>query len=151
VHATWRDDSWQSLSSARSFIHLQPSKRPTKRSHLCTPDPSTDSRSTLSCYVTEASGRLDVTLRRCVSASRRFELTYCLHPQWKSGTQEINKNKNKRRDRVSAQLHFNICKETAVQLDKTRWYQHVPKSVETSRGGKVTIPWKQQVQNDHPQ
>jgi len=26
------------------------------------------------------------------------------------------------------------------------WYEHVPKSVETSQGGKVTILWKQQVQ-----
>jgi hypothetical protein len=37
----------------------------------------------------------------------------------------------KRHDRVSAQLHFNICKETGVQLDKKHWYEHVPKSVET--------------------
>jgi hypothetical protein len=28
------------------------------------------------------------------------------------------------------------------------WYEHVPKSVETSRGGKVTILWNQQVQTD---
>jgi hypothetical protein len=45
----------------------------------------------------------------------------------------------KRHDRVRAQLHFNICKETGVQLDKKHWYKHVPKSVETSQGGKVTI------------
>jgi hypothetical protein len=49
---------------------------------------------------------------------------------------------------VSAQLHFNICKETGVKLDKKHWYEHVPKSVETSRGGKVTILWNQQVQTD---
>jgi hypothetical protein len=54
----------------------------------------------------------------------------------------------KRHDRVSAQLHFNICKETGVQLDKKHWYEHAPKSVETSRGGKVTILWNQQVQTD---
>jgi hypothetical protein len=54
----------------------------------------------------------------------------------------------KRHDRVSAQLHFNICKETGVQLDKKHWYEHVPKSVETSRGGKLTILWNQQVQTD---
>ena len=42
----------------------------------------------------------------------------------------------KRHDRVRAQLHFNICKETGVQLDKKHWYEHVPKSVETSKGGK---------------
>jgi hypothetical protein len=28
------------------------------------------------------------------------------------------------------------------------WYEHVPKSVETSRRGKVIIPWNQQVQPD---
>ena len=43
----------------------------------------------------------------------------------------------KRHDRVCAQLQFNICKETGVQLDKKQWYEHVPKSVETSKRGKV--------------
>jgi hypothetical protein len=38
----------------------------------------------------------------------------------------------KRHDKVCAQLHFNICKETGVQLDKKHWYEHVPKPVETS-------------------
>jgi len=33
-------------------------------------------------------------------------------------------------------------------LDKKHWYEHVPKSVETSQGGKVTIFWNQQVQTD---
>jgi len=54
----------------------------------------------------------------------------------------------KRHDRVCAQLHFNICQGTAVQLDKKHWYEHVPKSVETNPGGKVTILWNQQVQTD---
>jgi len=54
----------------------------------------------------------------------------------------------KRHDRVCAQLHFNIRKETGVQLDKKHWYERVPKSVETSEGGKVTILWNQQVQTD---
>ena len=49
---------------------------------------------------------------------------------------------------MCAQLHFNICKETGVQLDKKHWYEHVPKSVETSQGGKVTILWNQQIQTD---
>ena len=49
---------------------------------------------------------------------------------------------------MSAQPHFNICKETRIQLDKTHWYEHVPKSVETSVGGKLTILWNQQVQTD---
>jgi hypothetical protein len=48
--------------------------------------------------------------------------------------------------RVSAQLHF--YKETGVQVDKEHWSELVPKSVETSRGGKVTILWNQQVQTD---
>ena len=51
----------------------------------------------------------------------------------------------KRHDRVCAQLHFNICKETGVQLDKKHWYEHVPKSVGQ---GKLTILWNQQVQSD---
>jgi hypothetical protein len=54
----------------------------------------------------------------------------------------------KRHDRVCAQLHFNICKETGVKLDKKHRYEHVPKSTETSQGGKVTILWNQQVQTD---
>ena len=43
---------------------------------------------------------------------------------------------------------FNICKETGVQLNKKHWYEYVPKSVETSQGGKVTILWNQQIQTD---
>jgi len=35
-----------------------------------------------------------------------------------------------------------------VQLDKKHWYEHVPKSVVTNQGGKVTILWNQQVQTD---
>ena len=35
-----------------------------------------------------------------------------------------------------------------VQLDKKHWYEHVPESVETSQGGKVTTLWNQQVQTD---
>jgi hypothetical protein len=49
---------------------------------------------------------------------------------------------------VFAQLHFNICKETGVQLDKKHWYEHVPKSVETGQQGKVTILLYQQMQTD---
>jgi hypothetical protein len=49
---------------------------------------------------------------------------------------------------VNAQLHFNLCREIGVQLDKKNWYEHVPKSAETSREGKVTILWNQQVQPD---
>ena len=35
-----------------------------------------------------------------------------------------------------------------MQLDKKHWYEHVPKSVETSQGGKITMLWNQQVQTD---
>ena len=49
---------------------------------------------------------------------------------------------------MCAQLHFNICKEKGLQLDKKHWYEHVPKSVETRQGGKLTIFWNQQVQTD---
>jgi len=31
---------------------------------------------------------------------------------------------------------------------KRQWYEHVPKSVEKSQGGKVTILWNQQLQTD---
>jgi len=33
-------------------------------------------------------------------------------------------------------------------LDKKHRYEHVPKSVETGQGGKVTLLWNQQVQTD---
>jgi len=33
-------------------------------------------------------------------------------------------------------------------LDKSYWYDHVPKSVETAQGGEVTILWNQQAQTD---
>ena len=51
----------------------------------------------------------------------------------------------KRHDRVCAQLHFNICKETGVQLEKNTDMNMYRKSVETSKGG---ILWNQQVQTD---
>ena len=49
---------------------------------------------------------------------------------------------------MCAQLHFNICKEIGVKLDKEYWHDHVPKSVETSHDGKDTILWNQQVRSD---
>jgi len=33
-------------------------------------------------------------------------------------------------------------------IEKNHWYEHVPKSVETSQEGKVTKLWNQQVQTD---
>ena len=49
---------------------------------------------------------------------------------------------------MCAQLHRNICKETGVQLDKKHLHEHVPKSVKTSKGGKVNILRNQQIQTD---
>ena len=49
---------------------------------------------------------------------------------------------------MCAQLHFNICKEIWVKLDNRPWYDCVPKSVETSHEGKVTILWNQKVRTD---
>ena len=54
----------------------------------------------------------------------------------------------KRRNRICAQLHINIYKEPGVKLDNKHCYDHVPKSVETSHEGKVTILWNQQVRTD---
>jgi hypothetical protein len=54
----------------------------------------------------------------------------------------------KRHDRVGAQLHFNIYKETGVQLNKKHWFENVPKSVETIGGGKATILWNQEGETD---
>ena len=53
-------------------------------------------------------------------------------------------------DKVSAQIlvHFNICKEIGVKLDKKHWYEHVPNSVVTDQGCKVAILWNQQEQTD---
>ena len=34
------------------------------------------------------------------------------------------------------------------KIGQKRWYEHVPKSVETSQGGKVIILWNQEVQTD---
>jgi queuine/archaeosine tRNA-ribosyltransferase len=47
---------------------------------------------------------------------------------------------------VCVQLHFNICNEIGVKLDKEPRYDHVPKSVATSLN--VTILWNQQVEAD---
>jgi len=49
---------------------------------------------------------------------------------------------------VCAQLHFNIFKEIGIKLNNKHWYDHVPKSVKTSHGCKVTTLWNQQVQTD---
>jgi len=33
-------------------------------------------------------------------------------------------------------------------VGQKHWYEHAPKSVETSQGGKITILWNQQIQTD---
>jgi hypothetical protein len=43
----------------------------------------------------------------------------------------LSKEQNvKRRDRVYAQLHFNICKKIWGKLHKEHRYEHVPKLLE---------------------
>jgi len=54
----------------------------------------------------------------------------------------------KRHDTVCNQVHFNIYKETGAKLDNEHWYDHVPKSVETSHEGKVTILWNKREPTD---
>ena len=49
---------------------------------------------------------------------------------------------------MCGQLHFNIYKETGVKLENKHWYDLVPKLVQTSDGGKVTVLWNHQVQTD---
>ena len=53
----------------------------------------------------------------------------------------------KRHERVCAQLHFIICKETGVQLDKTLVGTCAKISRIMSRD-KVNISWNQQIQTD---
>jgi len=40
------------------------------------------------------------------------------------------------------------ARKQGYNLTKKHRYEHVPKSVETSQGGKVTVLWNQQVQTD---
>jgi hypothetical protein len=49
----------------------------------------------------------------------------------------------KRHDRVRAQLHFNTRTEIWIKLKNEQWYDHVSKSVKTSRECTVTILWNQ--------
>ena len=46
---------------------------------------------------------------------------------------------------IECVLNYTLWKEIGVKLDNEHWHDHVPKSVETSHEGKVTILWKQQV------
>jgi hypothetical protein len=51
-------------------------------------------------------------------------------------------------DRLCAQRHFPTCNEIRVKLRKEHWYEHVPKSLETSHESKVTMLHNQQVNTD---
>ena len=50
---------------------------------------------------------------------------------------------------MCAELHFKISNEIGV-LDNEHWYDHVPKLMEPSYEGNVTILWNQQVRTDRP-
>jgi hypothetical protein len=50
--------------------------------------------------------------------------------------------------KLYVQLYLTIFKEILAQLDSVHWYVHVPKLVETSHEGEVTILWHQQMQTD---
>jgi hypothetical protein len=41
-----------------------------------------------------------------------------------------------------------MCKELGIKLDSELWYENLPKSIETSQVGKVTILWNQHVKID---
>jgi hypothetical protein len=43
-----------------------------------------------------------------------------------------------------------MCKEIGVRLDIERWYEYVPKLLETGREGKATMLWYKQVQPTEP-
>jgi hypothetical protein len=49
---------------------------------------------------------------------------------------------------MCAQLHFNVCKERGVKLEKEHRYDHAPKSVETGHESNVTILWNEPVKTD---
>ena len=47
--------------------------------------------------------------------------------------------------RTTALQHIQGSRGT---IGQKHWYERVPKSVETSQGGKITILWNQQIQTD---
>lgn len=51
-------------------------------------------------------------------------------------------------DIAYGQLHFTMRKELGVNLDKEHWYEHVPKSIDTSCESKVSVLQNQQVKTD---
>ena len=63
-------------------------------------------------------------------------------------SKQINAEKCDLTEQQKQQQHFNICKEIGVKLDNKHSYDYLPKSVETSYEGKVTILWNQKVWTD---
>ena len=51
---------------------------------------------------------------------------------------------------MSAQLHFNICKELEVKSDSKHLYEQVTKLVETRNEGKVTLLCYQKCKTTEP-
>ena len=51
---------------------------------------------------------------------------------------------------IECVLNYTVtyARKLGVKLDNRHWYDHVPKSVEISHEGKVTILWNQQVRTD---
>ena len=49
---------------------------------------------------------------------------------------------------MCAQLLLTFVRKQGYNWTKKHRYEHVPKSVETTQGGKATILWNQQVQTD---
>jgi hypothetical protein len=62
-------------------------------------------------------------------------------------TRHVNKNElnNNNNNNNNTLQHM---QGNRITIGQKQWYEHVPKSAETSQGGKVTILWKQQVQTD---
>jgi hypothetical protein len=51
-------------------------------------------------------------------------------------------------DMGSTQLHFNICKQTEVKVEKNKWYKHIPNTTESNQDNEVSILWNYQIMTD---
>jgi hypothetical protein len=54
----------------------------------------------------------------------------------------------KYQDRVCTQLHFSICEQAGVNVERGRQYEPTPKPVETSQDNQVTVLCNQQIITD---
>jgi len=103
--------------------------------------------------------------RRLGGLQGRYKRVQKISPQWDSTDrparteslyllrypgpkQQQQQQQQQQYDKVCTQLHFNICGEIGVNFNNEHWDDHVPKSVETSREGNVTILRNKQVQTD---